>query len=75
MYPLLDILVGTGQMVGAGQMVYSVNMTYPLRVWRPFDICKVCNAMHSTEQCVNTDIRFQLVFTSAGEVCTVKQDI
>ena len=72
MYSLLDILVGTGQMVGAGQMVYNANTTYPLRVWRPFDICNVCIAKHSTEQCVNTDIRFQLVFTSAGVVCTVK---
>ena len=60
-------------------------VTYPLRVWT-IQHCDVCIAMHSTEQCVNKDIRFQLVFNTAGVgvyseaemlstdvVCTVKQ--
>ena len=54
-------------LVGAGQMV-----TYPLCVWT-IQHCDVCIAMHSTEQCVNKDIRFQLVFNTAGVVCAVKQ--
>ena len=44
--PVLDNLVGAGQMI-----------TYPLRIWT-IQHCGVCIAIHSTEQCVNTDIRF-----------------
>ena len=38
----------------------------------PTGIGDVCNAMHSTEQCVNTDIRFPSVFNSTDVVCRVK---